>query len=73
MEHPLVGSLLELTDEEISAKIAELGRKLNMAMQMGNFDLCNQIRLALANFQAEYQNRLTKSLNTPFDEVIDIS
>lgn len=72
MDHPLIGSLSDLTSDEISAKIAELGKKLTFAMRSGNAQLCNQIRLALVNYQNEYNDRLTKETNKLFDEVIDI-
>ena len=72
MDHPLIGSLSDLTTEEISSKIVELGKKLTFAMRTGNAALCNQIRLAIANYQNEYNDRLTKETNSLFDEVIDI-
>lgn len=73
MEHPLVGSLKELTNEEISAKIAELNKKLGFAMRSNNNHMCNQLRLAISNFILEQQARLSKESNTPYDQVIDIS
>jgi hypothetical protein len=72
IDHPLVGSLKELSNDEISAKIAELNKKLGFALRTGNAELCHQLRLALTNFTSEQQNRLSKNANTPFDEVIDI-
>jgi hypothetical protein len=73
MEHPLIGSLDELSVDDLMAKVAELNRKLSFAIQSGNAHLVNQIRLALTNYQSEYQNRIRKNLNTPYDDVIDIS
>ena len=73
MEHPLIGSLDELSVDDLMAKVAELNRKLSFAIRSGNAHLVNQIRLALTNYQSEYQNRNRKNLNTPYDDVIDIS
>lgn len=72
MEHPLIGALGDLESDDLIAKIAELNRKLSFAMQIGNSHLVNQIRLALSSYQGEYQNRLSKNKNTPYDDVIDI-
>jgi hypothetical protein len=72
MEHPLIGSLGDLESDDLIAKISELNRKLSFAMQIGNSHLVNQIRLALSSYQNEYQNRLSKNKNTPYDDVIDI-
>lgn len=72
MEHPLIGALGDLSTDELMEKIAELNKKLGFAIRIGNAHLGNQIRLALSNYQGEYQNRLRKSITTPFDDVIDI-
>ena len=61
MEHPLIGSLDELTLEELGAKINELGKKLSIAARTGNGHLCNQIRMAMENYQNMYQTRLQES------------
>lgn len=58
MEHPLIGSIDHLTTEELSAKINDLNRKLNVAVGTGNAHLCDQVRMALATFQNKYQEKL---------------
>ena len=73
MEHPLIGSLEEYTPEQLLEKVTELSRKLGIAYQMGNHDLCNQLRMAIESHQNKYQEKIRKSPGTPFDEVIDIS
>lgn len=55
MEHPLIGSLDSLTEEQLTTKISELNRKLSIAAQSGNGHLCNQIRMALESYQSKYQ------------------
>jgi hypothetical protein len=61
MEHPLIGSLDELTLEELSTKINELGKKLGIAARTGNGHLCDQIRMAMTNYQNMYQQKLQES------------
>ena len=55
MEHPLIGNLENLTADELSGKITELHGKLNIASRNGNAHLCNQIRMALENYQNRYR------------------
>jgi hypothetical protein len=74
MEHPLIGSLDELTLEELGAKINELGKKLSIAARTGNGHLCNQIRMALETYQNKYNEKSRKAdSDTGFDDIIDIS
>jgi hypothetical protein len=77
MEHPLIGSLEELTLEELSAKVNELGKKLGIAARSGNGQLCNQIRMAMENYQNMYQTKLQASYqkaqdDNNFDDKINI-
>jgi hypothetical protein len=77
MEHPLIGSLDELTLEELGAKVNELSKKLGIAARTGNGHLCNQIRMAMENYQNMYQTRLQESYkkaqgDTDFDNKINI-
>jgi len=61
MEHPLIGSLDNLTLDELSAKVADLNSKLSMAMRTGNGHLCNQIRMAIESYNVKYQEKLQES------------
>jgi len=77
MEHPLIGPLDELTLEELGAKVNELGKKLSIAARSGNGHLCNQIRMAMENYQNMYQTRLQESYkkaqgDNNFDNKINI-
>ena len=77
MEHPLIGTLDELTLEELGAKINELGKKLGIAARTGNGHLCNQIRMAMENYQNKYQEKLQDSYkkaqgDANFDDKINI-
>jgi hypothetical protein len=77
MEHPLIGPLDELTLEELGAKVNELGKKLSIAARSGNGHLCDQIRMAMENYQNMYQTRLQESYkkaqgDSNFDDKINI-
>ena len=61
MEHPLIGNLDSLTEEELTTKISELNRKLSIAAQAGNGHMCNQIRMALETFQNKYQQKIREA------------
>ena len=75
MEHPLIGNIDHLTEDELSEKINELNRKLNMAVRSGNGHMCNQLRMAIESFQSKYQQKLQearKGQSTNFEDKIDI-
>jgi hypothetical protein len=75
MEHPLIGNIDHLTEDQLSEKINELSRKLNMAVRSGNGHMCNQIRMALESYQNKYKQKIDtarKSSDTNFDDKIDI-
>ena len=77
MEHPLIGSLDEQTLEELGTKINELSKKLGIAARTGNGHLCDQIRMAMTNYQNMYQTRLQESYrkaqgDSNFDDKINI-
>jgi hypothetical protein len=58
MEHPLINDLSSLSVDELGTKISELQRKLNIATRSGNAQLCNQIRMALENYQNKYSEKM---------------
>jgi len=77
MEHPLVPNLDALTIEELQSRISELNKKLSMAHRSGNAQLCNQIRMALENFNNKYQEKINANYNSKngpdYSDRIDIS
>jgi hypothetical protein len=73
MEHPLIGSLEDLTAEQLLNKITELNRKLTIAMRMGNAHLCDQVRMAIESHQNKYQEKIRSNPDNNFNDVIDIS
>lgn len=74
MEHPLIGDLSHLTQEELGTKISDLNQKLTIAMRTGNGHLCNQLRMALASYNAKYQEKLRDSYSSTqnFSDKINI-
>jgi hypothetical protein len=75
MEHPLIGNIDHLTEDQLSEKINELNRKLNIAVRSGNGHMCNQLRMAIESFQSKYQQKIQearKGQSTNFDDKIDI-
>ena len=61
MIHPLMGSLKDLSLEEIISKSSDLSSKLNFAYRSGNQPLANQVRMVLAGYQEEYQKRMAEA------------
>lgn len=72
-DHPLVGSLEDLTEQELCDKIAEIYKKMAVASRMNNAWLYSQLAMALNNYQNAYQEKLRKDPDIPFSSVIDIS
>lgn len=78
MEHPLIGDISGLTDEELYSKISEINKKLVIAGRSGNGHLCNQLRMALENYQNLYNQRLEEQYRKQaggqdFSDKIDIA
>ncbi len=74
MEHPLIANLDDLSVEQLLDKITELHKKLAIAARTGNGYMCDQIRMAIASYQNQYQVKTRRDSGaTPFDDVIDIS
>ena len=74
MEHPLIGSLAKLKDEELQNKISDLNSKLLQAHRMGNSQLINQVQMALETYRNHYQERQRQQhKDSGQDDKIDIS
>lgn len=73
MEHPLIGNLDSLSEQELLDKVNELHKKLSIAYRTGNGYLCDQLRMAIESYQSKYQERIRKNPDNNFDEIIDIS
>jgi hypothetical protein len=77
--HPLASDLTQLTNEELSAKVGELNKRLQFANRMGHTGMISQIQLLLENYMVEQQNRHQKMMddlqknNKNFTDKIDIA
>lgn len=72
-EHPLAGSLEDLTIEQLQVKLSELWKKLSYARTTGNAYLVNQISMMITTYQTAYENKIRKDPDIPYTSVIDIS
>lgn len=78
MFHPLAPNISELKDDELYAKITELGNKMNSAYRLGSGDVLRQMQMLLSHYQEELSNRNRKKLeeleknNKNFNKIIDI-
>lgn len=77
MEHPLVGKLDQLTEDQLSERIDDLSRKLAIAKRMNSGLLAEQLLMALDSYQTrlryvQQQKNQTGNSNPHFDK-IDIS
>ena len=77
MEHPLIGDISGVSQEDLLTRIADLNKKLSIAQRGGNAYLCNQLRMAIETFQNAYQQRLRdgqkRDPDAPnFDAIINI-
>jgi hypothetical protein len=74
MEHPLIGTLDDLTVDQLGEKVSELNKKLTIAMRSGNGHLCSQLRMAIESYQTKYQEKLRESYssNQNFADKINI-
>jgi hypothetical protein len=74
MEHPLIPNIDNLTTEELLDKVNELHKKFGIAHRLGNYHLCNQIRMAIETYQNKYTDKLRASQSgKDTDGIIDIS
>lgn len=60
MEHPLLGSLSELSNEEVQEKYNDITKKLNQAYMMGNQMVINQLNMIMESYQTELNKRHKK-------------
>jgi hypothetical protein len=76
--HPLAPNISELKDDELYAKITELGNKMNSAYRLGSGDVLRQMQMLLSHYQEELAVRNRKKLeeleknNKSFKNIINI-
>ena len=61
MEHPLIGDISHLTQEQLSQTVSDLQKKIGIAQRTGNGHVADQIRMALETYYNAYQARLAES------------
>lgn len=71
MTHPFIGPVTDLTMEELQGKISDLNGKLHFASRMAKWDMANQIKLAIATYQDEYQKRQQEIWDKTFNKTKD--
>lgn len=76
--HPLIGSLEELSTEELHKKYNDLLAKYNQAFRTGPVSIIPQMQMILENYRYEMDKRNRKTLeeieakNNKFKGIIDI-
>lgn len=60
LEHPLIGSLDHLSEQQALEQISALEKKLTWAVNSGNAHVCNQLRMALQSYRSYYNQCLAK-------------
>jgi hypothetical protein len=75
MEHPFVGDLSHLSLEELTEKVNSLNKKLAFSSRSMNYQMANQIQMALESYRSEL-NRKQQALLDDEDAItgqIDIT
>lgn len=73
MEHPLIGNINNLKEEQLSEKINELTKKYMIAQRSGNAHLCQQIAMALETYRNKLSEIYKASNKGDFDDKIDVT
>jgi hypothetical protein len=73
MEHPLIGNLSDLKEDELTDKINELTKKYMIAQRSGNAQLCQQIAMALETYRKKLSEKDRQNNRGDFDDKIDVS
>ena len=75
MEHPLINDIGKLDEAQLIERIAELNKKLTIAMKIGNSSLVNQVRMALESYQNKLReiHAAQRNKDDKYGDKIDIS
>lgn len=60
--HPLSPTVKDLSDKELSDKIFDIQKRLNVAYRLGKGDLAWQLQMILEDYTFEHQKRLEKQM-----------
>lgn len=77
MEHPLIGDISELNLDQLTERITELTKKIQIARNTGNGRLVHQLGMAMETYQNAYRARVEeqtrRSGDPDFSNKIDIA
>jgi hypothetical protein len=75
--HPLVPNLENMSEQDITAKLGDLYKKMAFANRTGNGALLSQLRMVIDDYQSEFNKRKQAELqklskDNNFDDFINI-
>jgi hypothetical protein len=75
--HPLVSNLQDMSEQDITAKLSDLYKKMAIANRTGNGALLSQLRMVIDDYQSEFNKRKQAELqklskDNNFDDFINI-
>ena len=73
MEHPLIGNIDSLTNDELMEKITDLNNKYTICMRTGNHQVLGQLRMAIETYKNKLSEKTKRANPEDFEDKIDIS
>ena len=73
MEHPLIGNIDSLTNDELMEKITDLNNKYTICMRTGNHQVLGQLRMAMETYKNKLSEKTKRANPEDFEDKIDIS
>ena len=73
MEHPLIGNIDSLTNDELMEKITDLNNKYTICMRTGNHQVLGQIQMAMETYRNKLSEKTKRANPEDFEDKIDIS
>ncbi len=73
MEHPLIGNIDSLTNDELMEKITDLNNKYSICMRTGNHQVLGQIQMAMETYKNKLSEKTKRANPEDFEDKIDIS
>ena len=73
MEHPLIGNIDSLTNDELMEKITDLNNKYTICMRTGNHQVLGQLQMAMETYKNKLSEKTKRANPEDFEDKIDIS
>jgi ABC-type lipoprotein export system ATPase subunit len=73
VEHPLIGNIDSLTNDELMEKITDLNNKYTICMRTGNHQVLGQIQMAMETYRNKLSEKTKRANPEDFKDKIDIS